>query len=126
MPLRQLSKPRSIASAMSSKYTAASTVRVVAAAGELSDGAVGSSTTISVSEIGIVLLLRGDESRFAHQVLVQRFVLFEELQHVLSREEHRFQRLLLHVVLVFRSLRQLLEQIDIESRLLRRDLAGKE
>src|SRR5207249_7832145 len=56
MPLRQLSKPRSIANARSSKYTTALTVRVVAAAGELSAGAVGSSTTISVSEIGIGLL----------------------------------------------------------------------
>src|SRR5438034_10584104 len=56
MPLRQLSKPSKIASAISSRYTTSSTVRVVAAGGELSAGAVGSSTTISVSDIGIVRL----------------------------------------------------------------------
>src|SRR5437660_11889583 len=126
MPLRQLSKPRSIASAMSSKYTTTSTVRVVAAAGELSAGAVGSSTTISVSDIGTVCRLLRDETGLGHEILVQRVVLFEEREHVLAREEYRFQCLLFHVVLVFRGLRQLLEEVDIKRGLLRCHLARKE
>ena len=56
IPLRQLSKPRSSASARSSTYTTTSTVRVVATAGEFSDGAVGSSTTISESDELMALL----------------------------------------------------------------------
>ncbi len=44
---------------------------------------------------------------------------FEEGQHVLAGEEDRLERLLLHVVLVLRRLRHLLEQIDVEGDLRR-------
>ena len=42
-----------------------------------------------------------------------------------ARLEHRLERLLFHVILVFGGLRDLLEQIDIERGLVRRDLAGQ-
>src|SRR5450759_4442660 len=105
-------------------------------AGESSDGAVGSSTTISASSLDMgpftigakhrdslsarrgagsganvydTQNLFGDEARFGHQALVERIILLQELEHVLASEEDRFQRLLLHVVLVFRGLRHFLE-----------------
>src|SRR5436190_2012696 len=60
----------------------------------------------------ITIGLFRDEARFVHQLRVQLVILFEEFQHILAREEDRLQRLLLHVVLVFRRLRHLLEQVD--------------
>src|SRR6267142_4756800 len=57
--------------------------------------------------------IRGDEARLGHELLMQGFVLLEELHHVLAGEEDRLERLLLHIVLVFRGLRDLLEQVDI-------------
>src|SRR6266480_1468013 len=49
MPVRQLSQPSVSASASSSSETTTSTAPVLATAGELASGAVGSSTTISIS-----------------------------------------------------------------------------
>src|ERR1700730_12596416 len=51
MPVRQLSQPSVAARARSSNATAISTVLLEVTAGESSSGAVGSSTTISVSEL---------------------------------------------------------------------------
>jgi len=53
MPVRQLSNPSSPANASSSNETATSTARLLVTAGESLAGAVGSSTTISVSGLGI-------------------------------------------------------------------------
>src|SRR5258708_25083492 len=50
MPVRQLSQPSVSASAISSSETVMSTTRVSVTAGESASGAVGSSTTISISE----------------------------------------------------------------------------
>src|SRR4051812_32182152 len=66
-----------------------------------------------------------DKSCLGHQVLVQRIVLLQELEHVLAGEEDRLERLFLHVVLVFGRLRQLLHQFDIERGLVRRHLSRK-
>ena len=49
MPVRQLSKPSVSASASSSSETTTSTTRTLVTAGESASGAVGSSTTISIS-----------------------------------------------------------------------------
>ena len=149
MPVRQLSKPSSAASAEQQQVDddvdgagADDGRRIVA-------GASGSSTTISMSEVAIGLVVDGrraachasatgataqrrDAAYFATKpasvirLLVELVVLLEELQHVLAGEEDRLQRLLLHVVLVFGGLRHLLEQVDVERRLLRRHLAGQE
>src|SRR5712691_732787 len=70
--------------------------------------------------------LSGDETRLGHQLPVERIILLEELQHVLTSEKDRLERLLFHVVLVFGGLRDLLEQIDVERGLVGRDLAGEE
>src|SRR5262245_15542421 len=53
MPVRQLSNPSSAASASSAKETTISTLRMLTTDGESSAGAVGSSTTISVSGVAI-------------------------------------------------------------------------
>src|SRR5258705_1530229 len=50
MPVRQLSQPSVSASAISSRQTVMSTTRVSVTGGESASGAVGSSTTISISE----------------------------------------------------------------------------
>src|SRR5258708_37205941 len=50
MPVRQLSQPSVSASAMSSSETVMSTTWVSVTGGESASGAVGSSTTISISE----------------------------------------------------------------------------
>src|SRR3954453_14483172 len=63
---------------------------------------------------GAATALVGDKSCLGHQVLVQRIVLLQELEHVLPSEKDRLERLLLHVVLVFGRLRQLLHQVDVE------------
>src|SRR5258707_14099623 len=55
MPVRQLSKPSVAASTRSSSETVTSTIRVLVTAGESASGAVGSSTTISISESDIGL-----------------------------------------------------------------------
>src|SRR3954466_13388051 len=67
-----------------------------------------------------------DKSCIGHQVLVQRIVLLQELEHVLAGEEDRLERLFLPVVLVFGRLRQLLLQVDVESGLLSGPLPRKE
>src|SRR3954469_1051834 len=67
-----------------------------------------------------------DKSCLGHQVLVQRVVLLQELEHVRAGEEDRLERLFLHVVLVFGRLRELLHQVDVERGLLRRHLPRKE
>jgi hypothetical protein len=53
MPVRQLSKASTAASASSSSETTTSTLRALTTDGELSAGALGSSTTISVSGVAI-------------------------------------------------------------------------
>jgi hypothetical protein len=55
MPVRQLSKPSVAASASSSSDTATSTTRILATSGESASGAVGSSTTISISVLDMGL-----------------------------------------------------------------------
>src|SRR6185436_188794 len=75
------------------------------------------------SAMGVRKPSGGHEARLGHQALVERVVLLEEGQHFLSCEEDGLQRLLFHVVLVLRRLRQLLEEIDIERRLVSRDFA---
>ena len=52
-------------------------------------------------------LFGGDEARFGHQAFVERVVLFEERDHFLAGQEDGLQRLLLHVILVFRRLGEL-------------------
>src|SRR5581483_6550083 len=127
MPVRQLSQPSSAASASRSSETATSTERLPATGGESSAGAAGSSTTISFSGLATLpATLLSDEARLGHQVLIQGVVLLEELDHVLAGEEDRLQGLLLHVLLVLRGLRELLEEIHVERGLLGRDLPGQE
>src|SRR5262245_4727122 len=70
-------------------------------------------------------LLR-DEARLLHQARVDLVVFLQEFHHIGPCEEDRLQRLLLHVVLVFGGLRDLLEQVDIERGLVGRDLAWQE
>jgi hypothetical protein len=55
MPVRQLSKQRRAANASNSSETTISTVRVLTTDGESPAGALGSSTTISVSGVAIGL-----------------------------------------------------------------------
>src|SRR5215467_10695424 len=54
-----------------------------------------------------------DEARLIHQLRVEGVVLLKEFYHVGPSEEDRLERLLFHVVLEFRRLRDLLEQIDV-------------
>src|SRR5258706_12707849 len=148
MPVRRLSNASNDASASTRNNVTTSAVRLVVTAGESSAGAVGSSTTISASGFGMDISWKGrrcslpsiglgegrkpaamlvrDETRFGHQALVERVIFFQELQHVLAGEEDRLESLLFHVVLVFRGLCQLSEQVDIERGLLSGYLAGKE
>ncbi len=57
MPVRQLSKPSTTASASSTSETMISTVRVLTTEGESSSGAVGSSTMISRSVLDMGLAI---------------------------------------------------------------------
>src|SRR4051794_7382307 len=116
MPVRQLSNAINPANASNSSIVTISTLRVPASGGESAAGASGSSTTISFLTSDIredSRRARGsavdgaarnsarsvrDESRFRHQVFVERFIRFEKLEHVRTGEENRFQRLLFHVV----------------------------
>src|SRR4051812_702311 len=53
MPVRQLSTPSVAASTSSSSETVTSTTRILVTTGESASGAVGSSTTISISVLDI-------------------------------------------------------------------------
>src|SRR4029077_9697909 len=70
---------------------------------------------------GITIVLLRDEPGFFHQTCVQLVVVLEEFDHVLAGQEDRLERLLFHVVLVLGGLRDLLEQINVEGLLPRRD-----
>src|SRR6476660_5365685 len=127
MPVRRLSSANSTARPSNTSDTAISTVRLLVSGGESPTGARGSSTTISSSDRlnGGPGLVRY-EAGFRHQALVERIVFLQELQHFLAREENRLQRLLLHVILVFRRFADLLEEINVERRLIGRHLPRQE
>src|SRR3954469_8077158 len=163
------------ASARRTTYVTSSTVRPLVTGGELSAGASGSSTTISVSagmiHFGVCDMaqrmspssarkrgpsgfnrkpldsrFRGNdgefftrtldpkargrllfyEPRFLHQPAVDLVVRLEEVEHLLAAQEDRLQRLLLHVILVLRRLRHLLEEVDVERDDVGRHLARQE
>src|SRR4051812_47141447 len=124
MPVRQLSNASSAASASSSTETTTSTIRTLTTASETSAGGVSPAPAPPASDWDIRLVR--DEAGFGHQALVELVVLFQEIQHVLARKEDRLERLLLHVVLVLRRLRELLEDIDVEGGLFRGHLARQE
>src|SRR3954471_4001592 len=146
MPVRQLSNAIKPAKASSNKDVTISTLRLPASGGESSAGASGSSTTISLGTSGMgyspggaapaasqsgrahVQVRRsvGDETCLSHQALVERLVALKELEHVRARQENRLQRLFLHVVFELGRLRDALEEVDVERRLLGRDFAGQE
>src|SRR5258706_1041902 len=123
MPVRQLSNASSAASATSSRETTTSTVRTLTTAGDISPGGV-SPPAPPTSDFDIRSVRY--EASFGHQALVELVVLFQEIQHLLAGKEDRLERLLLHVVLLFGRLRQLLEQIDVQGGLLSGDLARQE
>ena len=75
MPVRQLSKASTAASASSSSETTMSTVRVRTADGELSAGVRIFDDDFSLGR-GHRTLVR-HETRFGHQVLVERVVFFQ-------------------------------------------------
>src|SRR5712672_1127755 len=124
MPVRQLSNASSAASASSRTETTTSTTRTLTTASDTSAGGVSPAPFPPASDVDIRLVR--DEARFGHQPLVELVVLFQEIQHVLAGKEDGLERLLLHVVLVFGRLRELLEDIDVEGGLLGGDLARQE